>query len=455
MVQPSDLKCYKTTNFLGGPITGTLVPSANPNNIFGNIPKNELTTGEDYYACVYFKNTHATETMDNFILWISSNSPKSEPELKWAKDPNPVAQTIANKYTAPLNVTWKGAENKPANATHGNLEAGNTGATWLWLHVPANSISARDDNAIFSFSFKIPTGGTGTSGGGDTGGSGGNPPPTVTDYKIAFAGDWGCEPETDDVLDLINAQDYDFVMGVGDNAYESPSCWLNRFDSLNDANKLESCYGNHEYSESGGTSPYKTFFGHSTTYFTFKFRNVQFFVCDTNINCDDGSNQHNFISNALVASQSDNTIKWRVAVFHHPMYGASSEHSYNAADTRQNFHQLFVQNKVNFVVTGHNHNWQRTHQLAFNSSSPGNPTVVDSSSPYSSAGAGFIHVISGTGGHDTGSGLYSLGSQPSYQAFQNRSHNGVWEMVSTNSGSTLTCRFRDIDGDTYDTFTIS
>src|ERR1051325_9983903 len=87
MVAISDLKMYKTTNFLGGAITATEVPSATPNNIFTNVPKNELVVGKDYYACVYLKNTHATEKMDNLKWWLSSKTFPHDTELKWGFDP--------------------------------------------------------------------------------------------------------------------------------------------------------------------------------------------------------------------------------------------------------------------------------------------------------------------------------------------------------------------------------
>lgn len=661
MVAATDLKLYKTTNNLGGAITGTQIQSATPNNLFGNVPNNERVTGEDYYACFFIKNTHATESMDNFKLRLSDKSFPRDTEIKWgldngsgpttgyrwtpyqtfdgsgggvvtvpdddsldvfaftvacwfrttdvnvppegegmmvckggwlSNDPNKnlnyglwhsdadnlrggfeetdgtdhilttssgpnindgvwhhacctngggfvrlykdgveipesphatggatpaqstnplvigdnsfttthlyftgdldevyvweraisaeevtdlyennnvnpsglvysnhfgaddnviVAQTIADKYTSPVGVTWKSLGE---TVDIGNISGTEFFPVWVWYHVNANAVTRENDSETFSVTFNIPQGGTGTPGEpGSGGGTGGNPPPTNTDYKIALAGDWGCEPETDDVIDLIQAQNYDYVVGVGDNAYESASCWTSRFDDLKP--NFNSAYGNHEYSESGGTTPYKTFFGHSKTYFTFKFENIQFFVIDTNIDCDVGGTQHNTIKAALEASQNDNTVTWRIAVFHHPMYGASSEHGYNEANTRQNFHQLFVTNHVNFVVVGHNHNWQRTHQLAYNPDDTSSPTVVDNTSPYSRSALGFIHVVTGTGGHDSGGSLYSLGSQPSYQAYQNRSHNGVWEIVASNNAQTLTCSFREVGGNTFDTFTIT
>lgn len=660
MVSTADLKVYKQD--ASGGTSGALLPSATPNNIFTNVPQNELAIGEDYYQGVFFKNTHATESMDNFKLWLSNKSLPRDTELKWALDPivtkqvpllsfdgvddyvdctndatlwsqsltkfsfsfwiyatagwdtnnrrvinhggtssssfrveiddgtvgeikfmlrdavptsfqasattlllnkwnfvvctydntlgsanakiyvnsvvgdttgdstaaingshilqlgeisndykgymkdfrwwttkalsqtevtalyndtddvspdyrlplsegtgNPVdeisgtkvgtltngtawinqgrMQTTVDKYTAPINVTWNDVSSPPSIPNGGTLKPTEGLPVWLWLHVTANSEARLDDNALFEFEFDIPQGGTGTPG---DGGTGGNPPPVATNYKVALAGDWGCEPETDDVIDLINTNGYDHICGVGDNAYESPACWTSRFNSLK--SKMNSAYGNHEYSETGGTTPYKSFFGHSLTYFTYKFQNIQFFIIDTNIDCDVGSAQHNAIKAALEASQNDNTVTWRIAVFHHPMWGASSDHSYNDANTRGNFATLFVTNHVNFVVTGHNHNWQRTHMIRGTSSTP---TVVDSTAPYTRSAEGFIHVVTGTGGHDSGGSLYSLGTQPTYQAYQNRTMNGVWEIVASNSGNTLTCSFVEVGGDKFDTFTIT
>jgi len=668
MVTTADLKVYKSTNFLGGAITGTQVLAATPNNIFTNVPKNELVIGEDYYAEVYLKNTHATEKMDNFKLWLSAKSFPHDTELKWGFDKiissvqapfilldgvnddvdctndatlwsqgltkfsfsmwihptnlnrgadtsvlrhgnaghrfrldtadvngnftwhienaanttdyqstassggsnqwqhivctydstlgsnqlkiyvngvkgtdgtgltetinasavlflggdsgfflgyikdfrwwttkalsqaeidsiyagtgdgitpdywlkmtegtgNPidfisgskigtltggaawssgVAQTIANKYTAPLNVTWNSLGTKPDEPNVGEVSVSETIPVWLWLHVPPNSDARLDDNAILSFAFDIPLLGTGTPGGGDTGGTGGNPPPTPTDYKVAVMGDEGCSSITDAVKALVVSEGYNHLVSVGDHAYASSSCWTSRFNSLKSI--MNGAYGNHEYSESGGITPYKTFFGHTKTYFTYKFQNIMFIVADTNIDCDPGSAQHTALSNALVASQTDNTVTWRIGIMHHPWFGSGSDHPYNEFDQVQAFHTLFQNNGVRIVCTGHNHNFQRTFQVSYKSSSPTSPTIEDNSSPYSRATVGIIHVVTGTGGHDSPNNLYSLGSQPGFQAYQNRTHNGIWEMVASNSGQTLTCSFVDTDGVRYDTFVIN
>ena len=664
MVNFTDLKVYKTTNNLGGAITGTQVQVGTENNVFANVPNNERVIGEDYYACIYLKNTNTAEAMAAFKLWLSDKSLPHDTELKWGfdttaasgggpgyhhgpsdnfngteritvphtasqdlitftaacwfrtshdyvggegqmimkgignddadingyyinynlklnntpyqnqlecnfldssanyhavftdsetwndgnwhwacvtydkvnerlycdgvlkmtlattdnPDNNPtdltigaepagtsedhfwfgdldevrvwnvgltptevlnywntsevprtgnlvyentfggsggtttvVAQTIANKYTSPTGVSWRTVETLSTAPLYGNLGPNQSFPIWLWLHVDANAISRSNDKGIFTTNLNIPQGGGGSGGsGGSGGGTGGNPPPTTFEYRVAISGDWGCEPTTDDIIDLIQTQDYDYVVGVGDNAYEASGCWVTRFTPLKP--NFNSGYGNHEYSETGGVSPYKTFFGHSLTYFTFKFQNIQFFVGDTNLDIDPGSAQHTFLTNALVASQSDSTVTWRIGITHHPWFGAGSDHPYDEFNQVEALHTLFQNNHVNIVCCGHNHNNQRTFQVAYNSGSPTSPTIVDSTSPYNRATIGLIHVVTGTGGHDTGSGLYALGSQPGFQAYQNRTYNGVWEINASDNGQTLTCQFREVNGTVHDTF---
>jgi len=282
----------------------------------------------------------------------------------------------------------------------------------------------------------------------DPGGGGGNPPPSTSDWSMAFVGDEGCGSTTNKVIDLCKG--YDYTVSVGDHAYAAASCWTSAFSVLKP--NFNAAYGNHEYSESGGVAPYKTFFGHSKTYNSFNFQNVHIVICDTNINCDPGSAQHDFVTADLASASANSSIDWIFAVMHHPWFGASSDHSYDDANAIEAFHALFQTHKVAFVFTGHNHNWQCTKQVAFNSGSPTNPTVFDATPPFVNSTGGLVHVITGTGGHDSGGALYSLGSQPSFQLYQNRTNNGIFEVVASNSGKTLTCSFVNINSDKFNTF---
>lgn len=452
MVSAADVKFYKSASSgLGGAISATQMQSGTKNTIFNNVSFADARDGEDFYRCFYIKNA-GSETMEEFNFWLDSGSAGSDTTYRWGFDPSATAQTIPNDETEPTGIDWAFPSDEPETPNVGQFIVNATKAVWVWLHVDAGTTARLNDPSTFAFTFKIPSGGTGTPGSGG-GGSGGNPPPTPTNYKIAFVGDEGCEDETDDVISMIQDQDYDYVVSVGDHAYASSSCWINRFNPLKSI--MQSAYGNHEYDESGGIGPYKTFFGHNKTYYTFRFQNILFLILDTNIDLDDGSAQKTFIENALEQASTDSSIYWKIAVMHHPWFGSSSQHSYNEFDQVQEYHQLFVDNQVSFVITGHNHNFQRSNQVRYNSSNPTSPINVDTSSPFSRTAAGLIHVVSGTGGHDSEGNLYALSTNTSFQGYQNRTHNGVWEIVASNSGKTLTCSFVSIEGDKFDTFTIS
>lgn len=327
---------------------------------------------------------------------------------------------------------------------------------WCWLRM-----NDADDLDLKFFSVREidpnapaggPVGGGGTGGGG-SGGGGGNPPPAPTDWKMAVAGDWGCGSTTNKVHDL--AKTYDFILGVGDNAYASASCWTSTFQDVK--TKMNSGYGNHEYEESGKLAPYLTFFAHSKTYFSFDFQNVHILVLDSNaskVPLSPGSAQHDFATADLTAQDSRSQIDWIFVVMHHPWYTPGGHHPANEFSQVQAFHQLFTDHKVDFVMCGHNHNWQRTHQIAY-SGTVSAPTIIDSSSPYVHGAGGLMHIVTGTGGHDSGSNLYSLSSQPAFQAYQNRTNNGIWEIVASNNAKTLTCSFVNINGDKFDTFVIT
>ena len=367
---------------------------------------------------------------------------------------------ISNEFEEPrrFNNTWYHAEEKPDKI---NLRPGQYFPIWVRVVVEAdtNATPFVDDSGIFSVSFDIETTGTGTGGTpGTGGGTGGNPGGSGTiDYKIAVSGDWGNTSTTTDVLDLIKDQDYDLVLGVGDNAYDdsSASSWCNKFRFLQ--NKMESAWGNHEYEEDGGLSPYKNFFGYGRSYHYHRFQNCLILILDSNddksgVDLDD---QRVWARETLEQFKNDTNVVWRIAVMHHPWFGDGSKHTENEFDQVQKFHKLFTDYDVNFVYTGHNHNWQRTHQVSYNSGDPQFPNVVDSSSPYSRSGAGLIYIVSGTGGHDDEGDLYSLPDDEDFFAYRNKSQNGVHELVASNGGKTLTGKFRNIDGGTNDTFTIT
>ncbi len=375
------------------------------------------------------------------------------------------AQTITDTFTEPdvRNDKWYDANEIPAGTF--KLKAGTFVPIWARVTVIADPAAEAfmDDNGIFTIKFDIVSTGTssgGTTGtGGGTGGSGGSTGggAGASSFKIAIAGDWGNTGDTTDVINLMKNQDYDLIIGVGDNAYDdsSASSWCSKFNSFKD--KMESAFGNHEYEEDGGISPYKNFFGYSKTYNSIRFQNCLILILDSN---DDKSGvdlnaQRTWAKAELEKYKNDAKVVWRIAVMHHPWFGTGAKHEENEFDQVQKFHKLFTDYDVNFIYTGHNHHWQRSHQVAYNSANPTDPNIIDSSSPYLRTGNGIIHIVSGTGGHDGPGDLYSNSDDDSFWAYRNKNNSGVHELVSSSSGNTLTGRFRNTENSTFDTFTIT
>lgn len=111
-VLASEIKIFKTTNNLGGAITGNESLSGVAGDIFNTFSGQETTDGGTFYACVYIKN----ETVDvgnpvaqNVELYIDTETIHAGVVMALGLGTsavNGVEQTIANENTAPAGVTF-------------------------------------------------------------------------------------------------------------------------------------------------------------------------------------------------------------------------------------------------------------------------------------------------------------------------------------------------------------
>ena len=296
---------------------------------------------------------------------------------------------------------------------------------------------------------------------GQTGGedSGGDAPDSNTNIKIAVAGDWGCEPETKDVVNFIASKNYDLVISTGDNSYSSSeSCFFDTIKSIDntvtDPLKFITTLGNHDDEKSSKRNDTLNHFKMPAQYTSYTFGNVFVLIMSTEISFGVSSAQYDFVASELENARKNPNIDWIIVAYHRATVGAVSKHAYNEGNFMQTYWNLFYQYEVDIVVTGHNHNFQRTFQIRQDPDSAGSVKNVDKSTTYT-GGKGLVHIVSGTGGHDSGSSLYSLGSQPSYQAFQDNDNNGIYSLELSNNGKTLTGKCITIDNTTLDTFVIN
>jgi hypothetical protein len=151
--------------------------------------------------------------------------------------------------------------------------------------------------------------------------------------------------------------EFDFALLLGDNLYgrENPGDYRKKFEepykALLDAGvKFYAALGNHD---DPNQRLYKAFNMNGERYYTFKpslTSNVRLFALDSNYM---NPEQIQWLEKELAASGSD----WKIAFFHHPLY-ASGQHGSDEI-LRQQLEPIFVRHRVNVVLTGHEHFYER------------------------------------------------------------------------------------------------
>ena len=149
---------------------------------------------------------------------------------------------------------------------------------------------------------------------------------------------------------------FEFVLMTGDNLYgtERPYDYERKFSipykALIDGNvKFYAALGNHD---DAGQIQYKLFNMDGKKYYSFKPKNgVRFFAIDSNY-VDD--KQLEWLDKELAASGSD----WKIAFFHHPLYSSGATHG--SADLQRSLLEpVFLKHRVNVVIAGHEHFYER------------------------------------------------------------------------------------------------
>ena len=246
-----------------------------------------------------------------------------------------------------------------------------------------------------------------------------------TDFNFAAVGDWGCNSNTRNIVNVIVDKNPEIVLGLGDYSYNfTADCWLNIVNPI--IGKMKIAIGNHEhvsYPSMYGNirssyllNQYLTRFGLEKEYYSFNFQNVHFAVMSTEVPFRIGSEQYNFITNDLKSTSTNPNIKWIVVIFHQPIYTSPSIILPNVPNVifRDIYHPLFDKYDVDIVLEGHIHNYQRSYPLEYNSSNSSSPIVTTLEKKYYHNPEGTIFIIAGTGGES----LYSFRGKSYFTVIQ-------------------------------------
>jgi hypothetical protein len=199
-------------------------------------------------------------------------------------------------------------------------------------------------------------------------------------------------------------------------------------------------------------------YGLTDQYYSFDYQNVHFTVMADYVPDEIGSEQYTFVQNDLAKAASDPNIDW-IVVSHHSQKYASTQ-NYDIPEEREwnnIYHPLFEQYNVDLVLQGHQHNYQRTFPIKYNSDTPINPIITDRNRNTYTNPEGQIYLTVGTGG----AALHSLnGNKAPYIITAQDEVYGFLnvDVTANNGGTTLVGTFYSNDdgaGQITDQFTIT
>lgn len=272
----------------------------------------------------------------------------------------------------------------------------------------------------------------------------------IDDYNFVAAGDWGCTSNTDNTVNNMISKSPERVLGLGDYSYSSTgTCWFNKISPIDSITKIT--IGNHEDDSSEGFSGYMSHFGLSQTYYSFNYQNTHFLVMDTDRNAySSGSSQYNFVVSDLQSASQNPSIDWIIVYLHKFMYTSPSEES-AFTSLRSTYHPIFQQYGVDMVLQGHQHNYQRTFPIKYNTNNPSDPTKTSTNLNDYSDTEGQIFAIVGTGGQN----FDPLSGKANFVVSQQNNKFGILEVKITDDGSRLEGNYYTNDGSLFDQFSIT
>lgn len=152
-IQVSEVKFYKSTDNLGGAITGDEVNSGTLHDLFDIVGSDGATGGEINYRCIYLANLNGTLEFKDVVAFIAANTPSNGTSIEvgvGSADAGGVEQTIPNELTAPVDVTFSTAIDYDNGIALGSIPFSSHKAIWIKRIVNAGTSAYSNDNATIT-----------------------------------------------------------------------------------------------------------------------------------------------------------------------------------------------------------------------------------------------------------------------------------------------------------------
>jgi len=264
-------------------------------------------------------------------------------------------------------------------------------------------------------------------------------------FNFAAAGDFGCSTNTKNTVENMQSKEPEIVLALGDLSYHSTAdCWFDMMSPIKD--KLMITLGHHDVEDGQAKmDQYLNSFGLEKPFYSYEYNKVHFLVMSAKSVYYKGSEQYNFILEDLKKASENKDVNWIVVSSYGPPYTSPSEHT-AFKEIRDVYHPIFEKYGVDLVLSGHNHNYQRTHPITYNPNDSSEPVVTnDRSTEYDSQKDGIVFAIVGTGGVN----FYSFDGQAPFVDTQFANKFGFLNIDISNGNphTKLTGTFYDNKGD--------
>jgi predicted phosphodiesterase len=287
----------------------------------------------------------------------------------------------------------------------------------------------------------------------------------LRDFNFAAAGDWGCNSNTNKTISSIQSKNPELVLGLGDYSYKNTAgCWLQMIDPIEE--KMKIVIGGHDSESLSLLNQYMSHFNLTKQYYSFDYQNVHFIAMSTELPWDKSSAQYKFVKEDLLKASIDPNIDW-IVVFYHDLAYTSPSVKDAKSSLQDTYHPLFDRYNVDLVLQAHQHNYQRTYPLNYNSDSPSNPIETSNNTDTYNDPSGQIYATVGTGGvsitdgesqteplFDSGEALYDFKKKASFVVTQFKGY-GFLNIDVKNNGTTFDAVFYANDGTIKDRFMIA
>jgi len=242
--------------------------------------------------------------------------------------------------------------------------------------------------------------------------------PVSSNYYIGAAGDWGSarNDNWENTVALMKNNKVNLSLGLGDYSYGTVGDFIPVVDNLKAAGiPFKGVLGNHD------TSSYSKLFDQPSMLFAFDAGQARIILLNTE---DSISSNTMFLENELKTTKQP----WKIVAMHKPLYTSPSNHP-EETDLANKLQPLFDQYKVDLVLYGHNHNYER---IKF----PDKPTVF---------------IQAGTAGESH----YDIRGDRSGDGVQYQDDNNFGIAKITVNSNTLSGQFISHSGKLLDSFTMT